>query len=254
LPATVHGVRIAAVADLHFGRHPPGTLSPLFAAMTSAADVILVCGDLTDRGTPEEARGLAHEIVQSTTLPVVTVLGNHDFEGGRPDEVAAALRAAGLIVLDGDSHEVQGVGIAGAKGFCGGFGAHALGAWGEPIIKSFVHDAVAEALKLETGLARLRSTSRVAILHYSPVAATVEGEPLEIYPFLGSSRLEEPLTRYDVAAVFHGHAHHGQPEGRLSNGRPVFNVSWPLLRRVRPDQPFHLLTLEPNPKATADVK
>ena len=144
-----------------------------------------------------------------------------------------ALREAGLAVLDGGSHEVHGVGVAGAKGFCGGFGPHALGSWGEPLIKAFVQETVAEALKLETGLARLRATARLAILHYSPVASTVEGEPAAIYPFLGSSRLEEPLVRYDVAAVFHGHAHHGAPERPAPhNGRPVYNVSWPLLRRV----------------------
>ena len=151
------------------------------------------------------------------------------------------LRAAGMVVLDGDAHEVGGLGFAGIKGFCGGFGRHALGPWGETIIKSFVHETLAEALKLETALARLRSSARVALLHYAPVAATVEGEPLEIFPFLGSSRLEEPLVRYGVAAVFHGHAHHGQPQGRLSTGVPVYNVSFPLLHRTRPERPFEVL-------------
>ena len=145
-------------------------------------------------------------------------------------------------MLDGDAVEIAGVGFAGVKGFCGGFGARALGPWGESIIKAFVQESVAEALKLEAALARLRSTARVALLHYAPVASTVEGEPLEIYPFLGSTRLEDPLVRYEVDVVFHGHAHHGQPEGRTSAGAPVFNVSWPLLQRTQPDQPFRLFT------------
>lgn len=152
---------------------------------------------------------------------------------------------AGVVILDGDAHEIRGVGFAGVKGFCGGFGARALGAWGEASIKAFVRETIDEALKLETALARLRATKRVALLHYSPVASTVEGEPLEIYPFLGSSRLEEPLTRYDVAAVFHGHAHHGQPQGQLANGVPVFNVSLPLMQRTTPDTPFRLFSVTP---------
>jgi Icc-related predicted phosphoesterase len=135
------------------------------------------------------------------------------------------------------------VGVAGIKGFCGGFGPRALGAWGEAMIKQFVQEAIGEALKLETALARVSSPSRLAILHYAPVASTVEGEPLEIYPFLGSSRLEEPLNRYPVQAVFHGHAHHGRPEGRTTKDVPVFNVSLPLLRRVQPERPFRLFTV-----------
>ena len=149
----------------------------------------------------------------------------------------------GVTVLDGDACDVLGVGVAGVKGFCGGFGARALGAWGEAMIKQFVQEAIGEALKLETALARVSSPHRIAMLHYAPVASTVEGEPLEIYPFLGSSRLEEPLGRYPVAAVFHGHAHHGQPEGRTSHGVPVYNVSLPLLRRVQPEQPFRVFTV-----------
>ena len=238
-------VRIAAIADVHFGRHPASALQPIFARLGDEADVLLICGDLTDHGLPAEARGLAREITQHLPIPVVAVLGNHDCESGQEAEVRAIMSEAGVVVLDGDAHEVRGVGFAGVKGFCGGFGARALGAWGEPSIKAFVREALDEALKLETALARLRATKRVAMLHYSPVASTVEGEPLEIYPFLGSSRLEEPLTRYDVAAVFHGHAHHGQPQGQLANGVPVFNVSLPLMQRTTPDTPFRLFTVEP---------
>ena len=146
-------------------------------------------------------------------------------------------------MLDGDAHEVNGVGFAGVKGFGGGFGPRALGPWGEDTFKRFVHEAVEEALKLEAALARLRTRSRVAVLHYAPVRETVEGEPLEIYPFLGSSRLEEPINRYEVSAVVHGHAHRGQPEGRTATGVPVYNVSLPLMKSLTPEQPFKLLEL-----------
>jgi Icc-related predicted phosphoesterase len=129
------------------------------------------------------------------------------------------------------------VGIAGVKGFGGGFGRHALAPWGETIIKQFVHEAVDEALKLEAALARLRTRLLIALLHYSPIQATVDGEPLEIYPFLGSSRLEEPISRYPVSMVFHGHAHRGQLEGATKGGVPVYNVSMPLLARSFADRP-----------------
>jgi Icc-related predicted phosphoesterase len=141
-----------------------------------------------------------------------------------------------VIVLDGDSYELHGVGFAGVKGFAGGFGRRALGAWGERIIKEFVHEAINESLKLEAALARLRTPQKIAVLHYSPIQATVQGEPLEIVPFLGSSRLEEPLDRYRVSAVFHGHAHRGALEGRTKNGAPVYNVAMPLLAARFPDR------------------
>jgi Icc-related predicted phosphoesterase len=237
-------VRFAAVADLHFGRHEPETLRPVFDDIAADADALVLCGDLTDHGQPEEARGLAREIRQRLRLPIVAVFGNHDHESHQAADVQAILTDAGVTVLDGDACDVLGVGVAGAKGFCGGFGPRALGAWGEPMIKQFVQEAIAEALKLETALARVTSPHRLAVLHYSPVASTVEGEPLEIYPFLGSSRLEEPLNRYPVTAVFHGHAHHGRPEGRTTRDVPVFNVSLPLLRRVQPDRPFRVFSVK----------
>jgi Icc-related predicted phosphoesterase len=135
------------------------------------------------------------------------------------------------------------VGFAGVKGFAGGFGRRALGPWGEPIIKQFVHEAVNEALKLESALARLRTDKKIVVLHYAPIEGTVEGEPREIYPYLGCSRLEEPLGRYRVTAVLHGHAHNGQPEGRTSTDVPVYNVALPLMRRLTPQQPFRILDI-----------
>src|SRR5262249_51897075 len=161
----------------------------------------------------EEAAILTRELTPILRMPIIAVLGNHDLESGEQEEVQRILSAAGVHVLDGQTCEVSGVGFAGVKGFAGGFGQHVLKPCVERIIKRFVHEAVEEALKLETALAKLRTNLRIALLHYSPVQATVEGEPPEIFTFLGSSRLEEPLNRYAATAVFHGHAHHGSPEG-----------------------------------------
>jgi Icc-related predicted phosphoesterase len=230
-------LRIAAVADIHVKKTSAGALQPLFAKITDSADVLLLCGDLTDYGTIEEAKILAKDITSTLRIPTLAVLGNHDFESNQQDDVVKILSDAGVTVLDGDSYEVHGVGFAGVKGFAGGFGRRSLGAWGEPIIKSFVHETINEALKLEAALARLRTPQKIALLHYSPIHATVEGEPPEIMAFLGSSRLEEPLDRYRVNAVFHGHAHRGSPEGRTKSNAPVYNVAMALLAGAYPDRP-----------------
>jgi Icc-related predicted phosphoesterase len=238
-------VRIAAIGDLHYSRSSTqGSLQPLFAQISEIADILVLAGDLTDFGLPDEARALTKEIVGTLKIPAVGVLGNHDYESEHQEEIRSILKDAGIITLDGDTTEIHGVGFAGAKGFAGGFGRRALGPWGESIIKKFVHEAVDEALKLETALARLRTDKIIAILHYSPIQETVEGEPVEIYPFLGCSRLEEPLTRYPVTAVFHGHAHHGRPEGRTRTGAPVFNVSMGLMRDIAPERPFRLFEID----------
>ena len=234
---------MAALADIHLGRvgyGPP--LQALFAEVAERADVLALCGDLTDRGEPEETRQLARALA-TVGVPMVAVLGNHDYESGHAPEVSRILGEAGVQVLDGDAVEIHGIGFAGVKGFCGGFGRRALGPWGEETIKLFVREALNEALKLETALGRLRSERRVVLLHYSPIVGTVEGEPLEIYPYLGSSRLEEPLTRYPVDVVFHGHAHHGAPEGRTMGNVPVYNVSMALLQRLGNPTPFRVVEL-----------
>jgi len=140
-------------------------------------------------------------------------------------------------MLDGDTWEFRNIGFAGIRGFCGGFGRGALGPWGEKIIKEFVNEAVSEALKLEAALARLQTPHRIVLMHYAPIRETVEGEPVEIFPFLGSSRMEEPLTRFDVTAVFHGHAHKGAPEGKSQTGIPVYNVAHAVLKTNYPDRP-----------------
>jgi Icc-related predicted phosphoesterase len=242
MPTTAGIVRIAAMSDIHVTKTSQGALTSVFAQVSERADVLVMCGDLTDYGLPEEARVLAREVATALRVPCVTVLGNHDFEAGKAEEVRQVLTDAGVTVLDGDACEIQGVGFAGVKGFCGGFGRGALGPWGEDIIKLFVREAVNEAFKLESALARLRTPHRVALLHYSPIRATVEGEPLEIFPYLGSSRLEEPLARYPVSAVIHGHAHNGALEGKTSSGVCVYNVAMPLLKKCWPEQmPFRVI-------------
>lgn len=243
MASTKEVVRLAAVGDIHCTKSSQGTLQPLFSKIAEGADVLLLCGDLTDYGLPEEAEILVQEL-SVARMPTIAVLGNHDYESEQQDEVQQILTNAGITVLDGHACEVRGIGFAGVKGFAGGFGSKALGAWGEPTIKKFVHEAVDEALKLEAALAKLHTSQRIAVLHYSPIQETVEGEPPEIFPFLGSSRLEEPLTRYSVTVALHGHAHHGHLEGRTSSDIPVYNVSMPLLKRAFPEQPpFRLLEI-----------
>jgi Icc-related predicted phosphoesterase len=245
-------VRIAALGDLHYSRSASaGLLQPLFAQITDSADVLVLCGDLTDYGLAEEGKALAREITSTLKIPAVAVLGNHDYESGQQDELRKIFTDAGVVTLDGDTTEVHGIGFAGVKGFAGGFGRRALGPWGEDIIKKFVHECLDEALKLESALARLRNNRLIAILHYAPIQGTVDGEPKEIYAFLGCSRLEEPLTRYPVSAVFHGHAHHGQPEGRTRTNVPVFNVSMSLMRETFPDRPFRLIDVDMTSDADA---
>ncbi len=231
-------MRLAAVGDIHCKKASQGAFESLFAAMAAAADVLVLCGDLTDYGLPKE-------LDAAKGAPIVAVLGNHDYESGEPDKVKAILGDAGVTMLDGEACEIDGVGFAGAKGLGGGFGERALQPWGEDLIKQFVRETVDESLKLESALAKLRTDHRVAVLHYSPIRETVEGEPAEIFAFLGSSRLEEPLLRYPVTVVLHGHAHHGRPEGRTSGQSPVYNVCLPLLQKASPGRPpFRLIDLD----------
>lgn len=236
-------LRIAALGDLHCTRASAGAISGLLRGVNDDADVLLLCGDLTDYGTLEEAQVLAAEL-SVVRIPMLAVLGNHDWESGTPEVVNEVLGKAGVRMLSGESVEIGSVGFTGVKGFAGGFGPSTLGHWGEPAIKRFVQEAIDESLKLESGLARLRTKYRVVLMHYAPVAGTLEGEPREIFCFLGCGRLEEPLLRYRVDAVFHGHAHRGSPESATSNGVPVYNVALPLMRRTRADAPaYKVITL-----------
>lgn len=246
-------VRIAAMSDVHYSRTSQGLLQGVFSQVTEQADVLIIAGDLTDYGLADEARVLARELTTTVKIPIVGVLGNHDYESGEHETVRSILVDAGVHMLDGDAVELHGVGFAGVKGFAGGFGRGALGPWGEDAIKMFVQEALNEALKLESALARLKARHRIAVLHYAPVRDTVEGEPVEIHPWLGSSRLEEPLTRFEVSAVVHGHAHKGSPEGKTSGGIPVYNVAVPVLRAAYPNQPpYRIIEVprEPAPEET----
>lgn len=228
-------IRVGALADLHLSKSSQGQVQTLLQQVSPLVDILLLGGDLTDHGLPEEAHILAREL-SGVRVPVVGVLGNHDYESGHEIEVLDILNDAGVKILQGDACEVLGIGIAGVKGFAGGFGRGMLGSWGEGAIKNFVKAAVDEALHLEAALVRLRTPQKIALLHYSPIEATVEGEPREIFPFLGCGRLAEPLTRYTVSVVVHGHAHRGSPEGKIGEV-PVYNVSLPLLRKMWPDKP-----------------
>jgi Icc-related predicted phosphoesterase len=237
-------LNLAAIGDLHCTKTSTGKLSGVLSAVSGRADVLLLCGDLTDNGTAEEARVLAGELSKSVTIPKLAVLGNHDYESGHCDEVRKILSEVGVVVLDGDAVVIQGVGFVGVKGFAGGFGRRMLEPWGEPLIKKFVQESVLESTKLESALAKLRVDTRVVLLHYSPVESTVLGEAPEVLPFLGCSRLEEPLNRHGVTAVFHGHSHYGSPEGRTREGCPVYNVAAPLLKRLHPElPPFRFLSV-----------
>jgi Icc-related predicted phosphoesterase len=227
-------VRVAAIGDLHCPRTSAEELRELFHDLANEADILLLCGDLTDYGKPDEARLLADQLGSVRPLPVLSVLGNHEFECGKQEEITRILSDGGVTVLDGTAVEVLGVGFAGIKGFCGGFGSRALQPWGETALKQFARESVEETVKLESALAKLRTPSKVVLMHYAPIIDTVRGEPAEIFAFLGSSRLEEPVNRYEVTALFHGHAHNGTPEGRTMAGTPVYNVALPLLHKQFP--------------------
>jgi len=234
-------LRIAATADLHYGKHSRGVLNKAFAEISRSADVLLFCGDLTDYGLPEEAEELVADIRAAVRIPMLAVLGNHDFESGQSELVCKVLDDAGVNVLNGEAIEIAGVGFAGIAGFGGGFGRRMLNAWGEPLIKQFVQESITHAVRLEQALAKLQTERRIAVLHYSPIRATLEGEDPEIFAFLGSSRLEEPINRFRVSAVFHGHAHNGILDGKTSTGIPVYNVSAPALRKT--GKPYRIVEL-----------
>ncbi|HEX6376950.1 MAG TPA: metallophosphoesterase [Allosphingosinicella sp.] len=224
-PSTTEAITLAAVGDLHVSETCHNRYRAMFEEISGAADVLALTGDLTNFGKISEAEILAEDL-RACTIPVVAVLGNHDYEGGIADEVATILQQAGAIMLGEQAAVIAGVGFAGAKGFIGGFGRGELGAFGEAAIKTFVDESRNEARLLENALRSLRTERVVAVLHYAPIPETVAGEPLEIYPFLGSSRLAHAIDRFDnVKAVVHGHAHRGAYSGRTPGGVPVFNCA-----------------------------
>ena len=223
-------LRVAAIGDLHVREDDSAPYREMFTEISNNANVLVLCGDLTNLGKTREAEILADDI-KSCAIPVLGVLGNHDYECGQPDKVCEILTGAGMKVLNEQAVEIEGVGFAGVKGFMGGFGRGELAPFGEPIAKAFVDEVMNESRKLENQLRTLRTERSVAVLHYSPIEETIEGEPPAIFQYLGSQRLCDPIDRFDhVKAVVHGHAHHGTYEGRTPLGKPVYNVAQFVLR------------------------
>ncbi len=217
-------LRVACIGDIHVKEDQAAPYSELFGEISREADVLVLAGDLTDLGKVSEAEILAEDL-RACSIPVVAVLGNHDYECGCVEEVTRILKAAGVRLLDGTSCEIEGVGFVGVKGFGGGFGRRMLGSFGEPAIKGFVAEAVSESMRLENAMRGVRQGRVLVVLHYAPIPETIAGEPPEIFPFLGSSRLAETIDRFKVSAIVHGHAHRGTYEGRTPGGAPVYNVA-----------------------------
>jgi len=236
--------RIAAIGDIHTRVSDKGHWQELFSEVSKRADILLICGDLTDTGDEEEAEVLVEEL-KACSIPVVAVLGNHDFEKGRQKIIRQILTDNKVTILEGESIVIENIGFAGTKGFGGGFDSYMLSMFGEDSMKAFVQEAVDESLKLDRALSRLEQEfpdiPKIALLHYAPIKETVIGEPEQIFPFLGSSRLVEPLHRRKVFATFHGHAHAGKFEGVTSGGVRVFNVALPVLRSANHEFPFYIL-------------
>ena len=234
-------IRVAASGDLHCREDQHGRFRNFIKHVNEVADVLLLCGDLTDRGTPEEARTLAEDL-SALRIPCVAVLGNHDYEAGASKQICAELAKATVHGLDGDHYVYEKtLGVAGIKGFGGGFGRATLQAFGEGPIKAFVQEGVSESLKLEAALGQLETPKRVVMLHYSPIPDTCVGEQPEMMPFLGTRRLAYPIDHYGAAVVFHGHSHFGSRQGKTPGGVPVFNVAMPLLAKTTPEQRFALV-------------
>jgi uncharacterized protein len=232
-------MRIAAVADLHYSPQNYDKIRDPMLRVRDDADVLVIAGDLTNFGRVAEMDSLLTMLVR-LRLPIVAVLGNHDYESGQQDELMKMMAAEGIKILDGMGYERDGVGFAGTKGFIGGFGRGTLTAFGEPEIKSFVQVSIDEALKLERAMSQLRTERRVVVLHYAPIGDTVKGEPLEIYPYLGNSRLAEVVDRHGANLVLHGHAHHGSPNGKTTAGIPVHNVALPILQATGVATPYRI--------------
>jgi len=225
MPGTDGKLRVAAIGDLHVMEDSIAPYRELFAEISNEAEVLVLCGDLTNFGKTKEAEILAEDI-RACAIPVIGVLGNHDYECGQPENVTAILQSVGMKVLDEQAVEIEGVGFAGVKGFMGGYGRGELAPFGEPIAKAFVQEALDEARKLENQLRTLRTERSVAVLHYSPITDTIEGEPEAIFQYLCSQRRCDPIDRFEhVKAVVHGHAHHGTFEGKTPLGKPVYNVA-----------------------------
>ncbi|HEY6972044.1 MAG TPA: metallophosphoesterase [Candidatus Angelobacter sp.] len=235
-------MRIAATADLHYSPQSYDKIREPLTHVRDEADVLVIAGDLTNYGKPEEMHSLLNALVR-LRIPIIAVLGNHDYESCQEQELIKMMTTEGIKVLDGSSYERDGIGFAGTKGFIGGFGRGVLTAFGEKEVKAFVQASIDETMKLERALSMLRTEKIVIVTHYSPVVETVRGEPTEIWPYLGSSRLAEVIDRHGAVAAIHGHAHHGQPEGKTTGGVPVHNVALSLLMAQQPPKPYRILEI-----------
>src|SRR5580658_820697 len=235
-------MRIAATADLHFSPQSYAKLKDQFERVLDEADVLVLAGDLTNFGQPDEMEPLLNVLVR-LRVPTIVGLGNYDFESGKEAELTRMMVASGIKVLDGSAYERDGIGFAGTKGFVGGFGRGILTAFGEPEIKAFVRASIDEALKLERAMSQLRTNKRVVVLHYAPIAATIDGEAPEILPFLGTSRLAEVIDRHGADLVFHGHAHNGKLDGLTTGGIPVHNVAITLLQSQQPPAAYRVFEI-----------
>jgi Icc-related predicted phosphoesterase len=233
-------IKIAAIGDIHVKSHFKDMYKPLMQELSQKADVLVLCGDLTDLGTAEEAHILADDL-RTCRIPVIAVLGNHDYQSDQPEEVKKILRENPHVsILDQEPHVFEGIGFAGVKGFMGGFGSHALGAFGEPLMKEIVKERDREAYALENQLKALATEKKVVLMHYAPIRATVADENADIMPFLGSTRYEQVIDQYDVTVIFHGHANLGPHSGKTTKGTPVFNVALPLLENLKPAKNYLL--------------
>ena len=235
-------MRIAATADLHFNPRSYAVLQAQFERVRDEADVLILAGDLTNYGLPAEMEPLINALLR-LRIPTIAVLGNHDYESAKEEELCRMMVSAGIKVLDGTAYERDGVGFAGTKGFVGGFGRGMLTAFGEREIKQFVQVSIDEALKLERAMSQLRTQKRVVVLHYSPIPDTVQGETPEIFPFMGTSRLAEVVDRHGADLVVHGHAHHGKTDGRTPAGVAVHNVAISLLQAQEPSAVYRVFDL-----------
>jgi len=228
---------IAATDHLHYSPQSYDHIREPLAHVRDEADVLVIAGDLTNYGKPQEMHSLLNALVR-LRLPIIAVLGNHDYESSCEEELMKMMTDEGIKVLDGSSYERDGVGFAGAKGFIGGFGRGVLTAFGEKEIKAFVQASLDETLKLERALSMIRTEKIVIVTHYAPISETVVGEPQEIWPYLGSSRLAEVIDRHGAKLALHGHAHHGKPDGKTSGGVPVHNVALSLLMQHNGGKPY----------------
>ena len=235
-------MRIAATADLHFSPQSYDRIRDPLARVRDEADVLVIAGDLTNFGKTEEMHSLLNALVR-IRVPIVAVLGNHDYESGQEQELIKMMTTEGIKVLDGSSYERDGIGFAGTKGFLGGFGRGVLTSFGEREVKAFVQASVDETMKLERALSLLRAEKIVIVTHYAPIIETVRGEPAEIWPYLGSSRLAEVIDRHGAALALHGHAHHGQLSGKTTGGVPVHNVALSLLMAQQPAVPYRVFEI-----------